>query len=186
MGFDFENYDQEDIEVIKKQLKCKEIFICGIIKRCEYGFPQIILLNPLKEVAGKKYLNYEAISNIMWLTCFYLNNKIHEIENALYIKKIKEIIRNNSSFQDMMKRAHANYYFIRNIVFRKFGNSILKREGIDLSKSGIGGIREPSSIKCLHLHFCHYSLCKDNIVGYITFHLLQKKVNCIEQICKGI
>jgi uncharacterized protein len=185
MSLYFENYNTGDLELIKKQLNSKEVFICGIYKKCKYGFPQIILLNPVKHIQGEEYLNYEAVSNILWLTCPYLNNNIHELENASHIKKIKTIIQNSAYFTNMMLRAHADYYYMRNFIFQKYARSELSIQGreVDFSKTGIGGMRDLSAIKCLHLHYCHYNLCKDNIAGLITFKLLNKKTDCDDAFC---
>ena len=128
--------------------------------------------------------SFEAISNIIWLTCPYLNDRIHELENLSYIKKIQSIIQNDSLFREMMRRAHANYYFIRNIIFRKYAESILEKEDIDLSKSGIGGLRDLNTVKCLHLHYCHFCQYKENIAGHITYHLLREKVVCDNKFCQ--
>jgi hypothetical protein len=182
MPFYFDNYNTSDLELIKKQLNSKEVFICGIYQRCKYGFPQIILLNPTKKIYEKECFNFDTLSNIMWLTCPYLNNKIHELENASYIKKIKIIIQNNLSFKNQMLKAHADYYYMRSLIFQKYAHSIQRKE-LDLSETGIGGMRDLSSIKCLHLHYCHYNLCKDNIAGLITFQLLQKKTDCDDAYC---
>lgn len=184
MSFEFENYNNDDISIIRKQLNSKDIFLSGISQRCSFGYPQIIFLNPMKNISGKKYLNYEAISNIIWLTCPYLNDRIHELENQSYIKTIQSIIQNDSMFKEMMMEAHANYYFIRNIIFRKYAESVLEKENIDLSKSGIGGLRDLNSVKCLHLHFCHFCQCKDNIAGNITYYLLEKKTVCDNKYCQ--
>jgi hypothetical protein len=182
MPFYFDNYNISDLELIKKQLNSKEVFICGIYKRCKYGFPQIILLNPIKKKQEKESINFDTLSNIMWLTCPYLNNKIHELENASYIKKIKIIIQNDPSFKRRMLKAHADYYYMRSLIFQKYSHYIQRKE-LDLSETGIGGMRDLSSIKCLHLHYCHYNLCKDNIAGLITFQLLQKITTCDNAFC---
>ncbi len=182
MALNIDNYDCEDVSVIKKQLKREKISICSVFKRCKYGFPQIIFLNPVKETGGLKEINFEAVSNLMWLTCPYLNHEIHELENALYVKKIKSIIQNDALFKEMMFAAHAYYYFFRNDFFRKLSAPVSEKE-IDLFLSGIGGMRELNAIKCLHLHFCHYNLCRENIAGLITYHLLHKKTDCNDAYC---
>ncbi len=184
MAFEFDNYSNVDKEIIKKQLNSKEVFICGVCERCRYGFPQVVFLNPVKEIAGKNYLNYEAISNIIWLTCPYLNDRIHELENDSYIKKIQKIIQKDNMFRELMLKAHANYFFIRNIIFRKYTGSMLETENIDLSRSGIGGIRDLRMIKCLHLHFSHFYVCKNNIAGRITCHYLNQKTYCDGKYCE--
>jgi uncharacterized protein len=185
MPFYFDNYNAQDLDVIQKQLDSKEVFICGIYKKCRFGYPQIIFLNPGKKNAGEEIINYEAISNIIWLTCPYLNNNIHELENSSYIKKIKTIIQNNTSFTNRMLRAHADYYYMRDFIFRKyvFSACSVEEQEAGLFRTGIGGMRELSAIKCLHLHYCHYNLCKDNIAGLITLRLLKNKTECNDSYC---
>lgn len=182
MFFEFENYNTNDIDIIKKQLKSNEISICGISKKCKFGFPQIIFQNPVKEAEGKNILNYETISNLMWLTCPYLNFQIHELENLSFIEKIKKIIQNNVTFKNAMLNAHAHYNTVRNFIFTKYASSLFI-EKVNVIENGIGGIRNPNGIKCLHLHFCHYNICRDNIVGLITYRLLDHKTNCDDRIC---
>ncbi|MFH0977528.1 MAG: DUF501 domain-containing protein [Spirochaetota bacterium] len=178
----FENYNSGDLELIKKQLGSKDVSACGIFKRCKYGFPQIIFQRPVKKAEGVNQLNHEAVSNIIWLTCPYLNYKIHELENASYIKKIKAVIQNSQHLKLKMLKAHADYYFTRNIIFKKYAGSLMADE-FDFTESGIGGIRDLSAIKCLHLHYSHYNLCKYNVAGYLTFLLLGKKNNCDDVHC---
>jgi uncharacterized protein len=176
------NFSIEDLNIIKKQLKRRTVSTCGVFKRCRHGFPQIIFLNPVKELDGSKQINHEAISNPMWLTCPYLNYEIHELENSSYIKKIKKIIQDDVSYRDMMTDAHANYYFFRNYLFRR-QFVIIPEKDLELFQNGIGGMRDLNAIKCLHLHFCHFNLCKKNIAGNITYHLLKKKTECDDARC---
>ncbi len=181
----FENYTETDLELIKKQLDSREIYICGIFNRCRFGFPQIIFLNPVKKIWGRESLNYEAISNILWLTCPYLNKRIHELENATYIKKIKELIQNNPLFAERMLDAHADYFYMRDFIFQRYIHSgfSIDEKFTGLFRTGIGGIRDLSAIKCLHLHYCHYNLCKENIAGFITLKLLKYKTECDGSYC---
>lgn len=182
MFLEFENYKKNDIDIIKKQLKSNEISICGISKKCKFGFPQIIFQNPVKETKGENTLNYETISNLMWLTCPYLNFQIHELENHSFIEKIKKIIQHNVAFKNAMLNAHTHYNSIRQYIFTKYAYSLFMQK-VDDIESGIGGIRNPNGIKCLHLHFCHYNICRDNIAGLITNLLLGQKTDCDDRIC---
>ena len=182
----FDNYNKQDVDLIKKQLgnKNKDVSICGIWKRCRFGFPQIIFLNPIRKNKKEKFINYEAISNITWLTCPYLNEKIHELEDLLYIKKIKALIEDNNNFKNMMQRAHADYYFTRNIIYNRYVDADLDQaQRFNLTETGIGGIGDLNTIKCLHIHYCHYNMCRSNIAGFITYLLLGKKTDCDDAYC---
>ncbi|MDY6933039.1 MAG: DUF501 domain-containing protein [Spirochaetota bacterium] len=180
----FQEYNENDINIIKWQLECKSVHIGSIIERCRHGFPFIILLNPKKMINGKEQLNYEALSNLMWLTCPYLNDKIHIIESVGGIQRISEIILSDNLLTSKMEKAHANFYFLRSAIFHKFIGENIPQQRIDLFNTGIGGIRNISMLKCLHMHFSHFRICEDNIAGLLTFRLLEEKCSCDEVLCE--
>ena len=180
----FERHCEKDVNIIKKQLGCKDVYIGGIIERCKYGFPRIILLNPIRENQKSKELNYAAVSNLMWLTCPYLNNRIHELETSGLIGRLTDFIQHDTTLNLLMRKAHANFYFLRNAVCTMFAGSSYEGERIGVFKRGVGGIRDIRTLKCLHLHFCHYSVFKENIAGLMTHRLLEGKVNCDNILCE--
>lgn len=180
----FEEPDKKDLKIISQQLKSSDLYIGGIIERCKYGQPRIVLLDPLPE-PDKNIVNYTALSNVMWLTCPYLNDRIHELENSGQISKISSFINQDSILSSMMKDAHANFYFLRNLLFMRFANieNIEKPENIFIN--GVGGTRNLDTLKCLHIHFCHYKIYKNNVAGLITYKLLDGKLDCKEGSCKS-
>ena len=173
-----EEYTPEDVNIIKWQLGCRVVNISAVVERCKYGFPQIILLNPLESDKDALKLNYESISNIFWLTCPYLNNRIHELEDRGAIKKISDDINSDTELRLKMNDAHDNFSFLRKIIYLGTGLSV----EIDLNR-GVGGIRNIDTLKCLHIHYSHFRVCKDNVAGYITYNELGKNRNCDENMC---
>ncbi len=182
---DIETPCKNDLDIIKQQLNCKELFISGIVERCKFGYPRIVLLNPLTNTDGIHEINYQAVANLMWLTCPYLNDKIHELENTGLISRITEFILQDMALQGMMKRAHANFYFLRNVMCLKYAELALTENSAGIFKKGIGGIKNLDTLKCLHIHFCHYRVFKDNVAGNLTSRLLDDKLDCDECACGG-
>lgn len=180
----FESYSQEDLDVIKNQLSSNDLHIKGIVERCKYGHPRIVLLNIVKEFDDTSKLNYQALSNLMWLTCPNLNNKIHDFENQGLISKITNFIRQDTALRSMMKSAHANFYFLRNFVFSEHSESILTGKPESVFKNGVGGIQNLDTLKCLHIHFCHYRIFKNNIAGLLTYKLLNGELDCADENCR--
>ena len=144
-----------------------------------------MLLNPELDINGKIEINYEAISNLMWLTCPYLNDKIHKLESKGLIRTISNLIQSESKMTLSMNKAHANFYFLRSIIFNDLVGTTFWQKRIGLFNTGIGGISDKKTLKCLHMHFCHFRLCKDNIAGLLTYRLLNQKVRCDEGFCKN-
>lgn len=179
----FQDCTESDLVIIERQIGSSELFIRAIVERCRYGQPKVVLLDPCMKEGTSGMLNYQALSNLMWLTCPYLNKQIHNLENDGYIQKISDFINNDNVYKSLMKAAHANFYFLRNYVYWKYAKKSGDDKPMDLFTKGIGGIRELETLKCLHAHFCHYSLFKYNAAGYITFHLLNGKVDCDDELC---
>ncbi len=182
----YESHCKDDLDIIRQQLGSQDVFISGIVERCDYGFPRIVLLDPVKKDNGIKELNYQAISNLMWLTCPYLNDRIHELETEGLIRRITDFIQEDKTLKSMMRNAHANFYHLRNVIYKKFNRfaeSALDGNIMRILKKGIGGIKDFDTLKCLHIHFCHYRVFEDNIAGLMTYRLLDGNLNCEDCIC---
>lgn len=175
-------YSEEDIRIIRRQIGRENIYANGIIERCEYGYPRIMLLDP--EADGGEW-NYEAVSNILWLTCPYLNERIHDLEQAGYIERIGAFIRQDNSLMMKMESANAHMYFLRKRVCDSRADATFPDDLRRVMDAGVGGARDVSSLKCLHAHFCHYRIYGDNVAGLITARLLENRINCEEVRCRN-
>lgn len=187
MDYIFNEYSDSDIDVLRKQLDTDNIRITGIIERCCWGYPSIVMLYPVREneyrEKGKK-INFQSLSTLIWLTCPYMNRRIHELESMGYIEKITRFMEDDSEIASKMKYSHAHYFFLRKKVFRYFlGDVTSIDENTRLFETGIGGVGNISNIKCLHIHYAHYKICDHNVVGQITTELLKREIYCKERIC---
>ncbi len=176
------SYNDEDISVIRRQIGRENIYANGIVERCDYGYPRIMLLNP---DAGGGEWNYEAVSNIFWLTCPYLNERIHGFEQTGYIEKIASFIGGDNSLVLRMESANAQMYYLRKRLCHAITGTVFPEELRRVMDAGVGGARDTSSLKCLHAHFCHYRVCADNIAGLMTARLLNNRINCEEVRCRN-
>lgn len=179
-------FDTNDLNVIKWQLNTDCVNMTGIVRKCIYGYPAIILLNPIDHggVSTGKKLNFMALSNPLWLTCPFLNKKIHEFESFGYIKKITALIRSDRNLTELMKNAHANYYYLRkNLYAKEFGEISSIEFNNKILNSGIGGIKDIDNIKCLHQHYSHFQICDDNVAGRVIHNLLNGINYCRERLC---
>lgn len=188
MKYFIREFDDNDKDIIKWQLKTDRVKIAGILQRCQYSYPSIFVLYPVKEneenAHGKKELDYMSISTMLWLTCPYLNKKIHQLESDGYISKITDFINSDIELMFKMENAHVRFYFLRKKFHRHFFGDIATKDDYDnIPTTGIGGIRDIENIKCLHLQYAHYVLCEDNVAGKITYNLLNGITNCKERIC---
>jgi len=176
---------ERDKNIIKLQLECKEVNAKKILVRCVYDYPQIIQLTPIKVTGGRPEINYGAISNIIWLTCPYLNDKIHKLESVGFIEKIESFIQNDAALKIIMDEAHVHFYFMRSNLLEQVTEHLPPKKRMRIFNKGVGGTKDISTLKCLHMHYSHFRLYNNNLAGYITNKLLDEKVNCNEVICKN-
>jgi hypothetical protein len=190
MEIRYQEITDRDIHVIKGQLNTETVDATGIIERCKYQYPVLILLIPVDRVQAPDKQNererealFRGIANVIWLTCPYLNRKIHDLETAGYIDAISDLIDRADEYGTLMRRANAEFFYMR--------RSFLKRccmdwdEGFisEVSNAGIGGIRDIKHLKCLHIHYAHYMICEDNLAGRITRQLLGEYNHCSDSRC---
>jgi uncharacterized protein len=183
MKYFYREYTEEDIEIIKRQLNTDDVRLTGIVERCKWGCPSIIILYPFRKPEStepdQKKLNYTSLSTLVWLTCPYLNERIHRLESDGYIKKIGVFVHQEREYIEAMKFAHAHYFFLRKNIYRHFlGEVSSLEENVRLFGTGIGGINNTDTIKCLHLHYAHYRMCDSNFAGRVTSMLLNNDIYC--------
>ncbi len=180
MDIAFDRPSEDDIALVHAQLGVKkQKSLLGIAIRCPFGFPSVVVLDPLQH--GR--ISHESISSPLWLSCPWLNYEIHELENKGYIKKINHLIVNNRDLLCKMMDSHANFYFLRKSLCRKGETADFLQKNPDFFNRGIGGIQNIMYIKCMHLHYAHYSINTLNIVGRITDGLLGNKNCCEDGYC---
>jgi len=170
--------DPADAETVARQLATQEVFIADVAARCPHNFPSVALLSPLTKNGA---VSFTAISTPLWLTCPFLNKKIHDLESSGFIKKIKHMIETDALLSAKVLDDRENYAACRQAAYQIFFSS---RRGTDALKKipseTADGI---SSLKCLHLFAAHYAACRQNAVGEIVFELLGKETFCSNGGC---
>jgi hypothetical protein len=173
-----------DLEIIQKQLNAKYVNIFGVATRCKYNYPQILILNPIKDKIREE-IDHTGLANPLWLSCPYLAQKIHDLEQEGYIKKIQSFIGTDRKFKTMMEDAHAHFYFFRKQLFYNVMGKSYPENHIKFFNRGIGGINDVRYVKCMHLHYCHYRIYDKNLIGHMASRLLKNDCSCDNMLCKG-
>ncbi len=185
------NHSEKDREVVKKQLDTEDLVMGGVLKRCVYGYPEIILLLPVEQCdphhhgTEKSRDLYRSFSNFLWLTCPYLNKKIHELESQGLVNKISDYIQDDNKMRYLMNKAHASYYFYRKRICQQYADMCGHPEdAVCMNNTGIGGIHNTDFLKCLHHHYGHYHLCSSNVAGKITDEMVSDDRYCKDEMCQ--
>lgn len=114
--------------------------------------------------------------NTFWLCCPVLIASVGTLEHCGLIKKHNTRFRRPDAEPDPARaRAdakrfaaqHARYASHRWRMLSPADQTYARREGYDaiLEKCGVGGLRHPEQVKCLHLHYAHFLATGDNLVG---------------------
>lgn len=179
------SYTDRDETAIRWQLESDNVNIAGVVERCNYGYPRIMLMHHGKNPAEGAAMNYGALSNLIWLTCPFLNEKIHRLEDRGFIEKISEFVNNDQDLSSLMIRAHAHFYYFRKAVFNRYVGPVMPLDKMKPVNSGIGGTADVNKLKCLHAHFAYSRICRHDVAGYITSYLLGFKYNCDDGRCRN-
>ena len=147
---------------------------------CRHSFPIMVVLNPFLEHA----LDFTALTNLMWLMCPHLNERIHALESEGLVSEIGKLVKQSPSYSNSMKRAHAEFALLRlKMCGNKLDDAHFFNSFSKVFNTGIGGIRDIEKVKCLHIHYIHSLICRHNVVGKIVSKLLDNDISCSKIIC---
>lgn len=185
MNITYEPATEKDREIISMQLKGREVSVMGILSRCAHGMPRVVVLHPLchGEVSTPDDINYTALSNVFWLTCPYLNEKVHTIESRGMLSRIQSEIADNRHLTEMMQTAHAHFYFLRRSIFYRVSGRVYDEDMMQHFNSGIGGVADTTALKCLHMHYCHFVVCPENFAGRVAHTAIGVHSDCQDGAC---
>jgi hypothetical protein len=168
-------YTEKDLEVIKKQIGREPRNLIGVARRCENGYPQVLITYPLLDKGEK----LGVFPTTYWLSCPYLVEKISKLEAEGLVKEIQEeVVGNEKKFEELLS-THEDYAEDRIELLTSGDLKRLKNDYPGLwrviSQSGVGGIMEKEGIKCLHTQYADFLVNQKNPVGEIVDELLAKR-----------
>lgn len=136
-----------------------------VATRCRYGNPQVICVHPIVDRA--------PFPTLYWLTCPFLGAKISALEAVGEVRALESRMQEQVDLRDAMRHAHERYIQQRRALLSAKDVAWLTAEGLldGLMQRGIGGIRDVSYVKCLHLHVAH-ALVDQNPLGMIVLEAL--------------
>jgi hypothetical protein len=155
---------ENDLKVINRSICDGKAEIYGVASRCKNGFPQVAVLNPVKDSSTGE-LNSDALDNILWLTCSAIYTKITALEQNGVSERVSQLLSSDRQMLTEMMNAHAHYYYFRKEVYRRIAGHDYSEDKIRFFDAGIGGERDVKHVNCLHSHYAHFMICQSNIVG---------------------
>ncbi len=156
-----------DLTVLKSQFGRKPRDVVGVFKRCFRGRPQAILTRPF--FAGKI-----PFPSLVWLTCPFLVSKISELEAKGLIDEFERRISQDEQLREKFLKAQDEFIRMKE-KFLAGKEHNLKEEVV---KKGIAGVSDLTKIKCLHAHYAHYLLTRNNPIGEIIYEMVGEGREC--------
>ncbi|SDC66887.1 MULTISPECIES: DUF501 domain-containing protein [unclassified Candidatus Frackibacter] len=181
-----QEYTEEDLEVIKKQLGREPRNLVGVGKRCEHGYPQILITYPV----FNKEDELGIFPTTYWLSCPELITRISELESEGLVKEIQNEIINDPVERERLLLSYDDYAQNRVELLSSEDLKNLKENYPGrwkvVSESGVGGIMNLEGVKCLHTQYADYLLNKKNPVGKRVEELLKEGFsNSCEEECNA-
>ncbi len=180
----WEQMTEADHRIIANQLGREPRGVLGIARRCEYGYPQVIVNRPIISQTEE----VTVFPTSLWLTCPYLCKLISKLESIGLIASLQERIAEDQEFAELVKQDHeAHAQFRANLVPDEVLESLAKKypnEYQVIITTGVGGTRSPDGVKCLHAHFADFLVTGSNQIGSAVFELLDADLHCSSADCR--
>lgn len=161
-----------DQRVVARQLGREPRPFSQVCRRCRYGYPQVILTEPLHRHRGR----WQVFPTVYWLTCPLLARAISRLEAEGHIRAYEERLRTEPDLAAEMERAHRDAAADRVARVSEEMRRLLERErpreARALAETGVAGIRSRDGVKCLHAHFADFVGRGGNPIGTDVYRQL--------------
>ncbi len=171
-------FTKADLTIVRYQLNSRKILMAGVAGHCHWGCPAVIYIRPDADSGGREF--YTPVATPLWLTCPFLNRKIHDLESKGLIKQLESKLKDEPEFASAMEKATKAYVDLRKELLT--GTVPDTPETEKRMNSGIGGTENRNTLKCLHLHTAHYMSCAANAAGKLVWELLEE-THCSDAEC---
>ena len=110
---------------------------------------------------------------LYWLVGAELSLRIDRLEAAGWIARLQDRVDASTALQQAMNDDHARHREERSRFLSDAERQLLKEKGMQaaLDERGIGGISEPTRIRCLHTWYAAH-LVMPNTIGQLVDELL--------------
>lgn len=147
----------------------------AVAARCVCGVPSVVVPKPVHGPTRR-----QIFTTLFWLTCPFLGRMAAALEAEGMIRIISREV--DLSVQEEATRRYVAGRLalcgVLGIDLAALPQGIAK----SLSQTGIGGIRDPRGLKCLHLHLAHFLATGDNPTGRRVMEMISQRPDR----CQGV
>ena len=179
----WEQVSEQDYKVIIEQLGREPRGVLGIACRCEFGYPCVIVNRPI----NTEIETVTVFPTTFWLTCPHLKKAVSQLESSGMISEMETKIAQEKQFAEAVRENHLSHAEIRQSLVPNEVKQVLAKnypkEFQVLVKTGVGGIRSQSGVKCLHAHLADFLVDGNNVIGQIVYDSLKGDISCSSINC---
>jgi hypothetical protein len=149
---------QRDLEILEVQLGRPARGVQALERSCPVGHPQVIRVYPL--------LDGRPFPTLFWLSCPALIRQISQLEYQGLIEILEGQIQRDRRLREHYHENHRDYIRERWAQLTQSDRCRIETQGLSrvYLRRGIGGLRDWSRVKCLHMHYAHHR-ARQNVIG---------------------
>jgi uncharacterized protein len=134
----------------------------SVVRTCPAGHPLVLRCAPLRIVGGRPL----PFPTLYWLACDEVARQLSQLERTGAIERIQSLLREDVALRDAIASDHRAYAAEREALLEPEERLLLSEHALlePLRARGIGGIEDPATVKCLHLHYAHH-LARGSTIG---------------------
>jgi hypothetical protein len=146
-----------DARIVELQIGRPPRGLARVESRCAFGYPVAVSVDPLVPHRRRRG-PAEPFPTRFWLTCPALVEEISRLESAGVADRLEEEMAADPALAARVAEDHARHAAER---FGALDGPALEEAGRRgllgyLKEAGVGGLRDPRHLKCLHAHYAHH------------------------------
>jgi hypothetical protein len=142
----------DDLRVVRRQLGRVPRPMSAVAARCPHGFPAVVEVLPVDE-RGRPF------PTLYYLTCPTAVAAIGTLESGGGVERFQRTVDADDGLRAALAEAVAETRARREELMRAPGpqDPTVRRSGAGTASlaTGVGGVADPSRLKCLHAHAAH-------------------------------
>jgi hypothetical protein len=173
MAEDFTDYTPADAAYVAICLGREPTGVVGVAARREHGEAIVIVNHPLQ----RKGQTRQPFPTLYWLIDPALHSRIAEIERKGGVQAIEHALAEDEALLQAHREDNRAYAAARWALLCDADRQAAERLGaaVVLQQSGIGGVANHESVKCLHAQYAYHLAKHDK--GSTVGNLMQQRYN---------
>jgi len=151
-------------ELLCNQLGREPVGAKDVSRTCPEGHPLVVRVGSV--------VRNQPFPTLFWLSCPQVKKQIDSYEAAGAISFLQALVDASQDTRAAMQKDHETYSLLRESYLTEDERRYLEGKSLlsDLARRGIGGLKNTTHIRCLHMHFAYHLINPSTIGTLIQEH----------------